>query len=133
MEWFARGLGAFYLIAGLFAVRVARTNDLMDRVLAGIELKPVPAVERVRSAALWSGALLSAASGLSLLLLSRWAAWLFGLTLVMQAAYLAWASVWLKPRDADDRDGRRKTINAAVAWTLATAAVLWWSHTGLLR
>ena len=133
MEWVARALGLFYVLGGLFALRAARMNSLLDKALSAIELNPVPAVEKVRAAGLWTSVILTPASGLALLLLSRWAAWLFVLNLVLQAAYLVWASIWLKPEDALEEKGRRQTINAALSWTFATAAVLWWTWTGLLK
>ena len=133
MEWVARAIGLFYVLTGLLALKVARTNSLMDRALAAIEGKPTPAVEKVRAAALWAGVVLTPAAGLALLLLSRWAAWLFVLNLVAQAGYLVWASVWLKPQDALEGQGRRRTVNAAAIWTIATALVLWWTWSGVLK
>lgn len=132
MEWLARGIGLFYLLGGIFGLHAARMNGLMDKVLAGITLKPTPANEKLRAAGLWTGSALTLLSGLALLLLSPWAVWLFVANLVWQAIYLALASIYLKPEDAADADGRRKTINAAILWTGATIAVLIWSHNGLL-
>ncbi len=133
MEWLARALGAFYLLGGLFALKAARDNDVLDRMLASIEMAPIPPAERLRSAALWLGGGLTVASGLALLLLSPWAVWLFLLNLVFQALYLAAASRWLKPEGELDALGRRRTINAALLWTCATIAVAIWTHNGLLH
>ena len=133
MEWIARAVGAFYIVGGLFALRAARTNDLLDRALAGIEMKPTPRAERLRAAGLWVGGAMTAASGVALLLLSRWAVWLFLANLLLQALYLAVASVWLRPETELDALGRRRTVNAALFWTCATIAVLIWSRNGLLR
>ncbi|HYE43956.1 MAG TPA: hypothetical protein VEA15_11240, partial [Caulobacteraceae bacterium] len=117
MEWIARAVGAFYLVGGLFGLRAAWTNDLLDRVLAGLEMKATSGPERLRSAGLWVGGAMTAAGGLALLLLSRWAVWLFLANLLLQALYLAAASAWLKPEDEHEALGRRRTVNAALFWT----------------
>ncbi len=132
MEWFARFVGAFYLLGGLFALRAARMNHLLDKALSAIDLKPTPAVEQVRGITLTIGAVLTALSGLALLLLFRWSAWIFLANLLLQLAYLLWASRWLKPEDEADRKGRERTRNAAILWGLATLAVIWWTREGLL-
>lgn len=128
-----RAVGAFYLVGGLFAFRAARMNDLMDKVLAGIELKPTPWPERLRSAGLWCGAAFCVAGGAALLLLSRWAPCIFAVSLALQLVYLAAAARWLKPEDEAEARGRRSTVNAAIVWGLATLATIWWARTGVLR
>ena len=133
MEWVARALGAFYLLGGLFGIRTARMNNLLDKVLAGIELKPTPWTERVRGWMLWTGVLLTAAGGLSLLLLAKWTVWVFVVNLVSQVAYLIFAARWLKPEDADEQLGRDRTRNAAILWGVATLAVIWWTREGVLN
>ena len=133
MDWVARAVGAFYLLGGLFALRAARMNDLMDKALSAIDLKPTPWTERLRSAGLWAGAAFSIAGGVALLLLSRWAAWIFAASLALQVAYLVAASIWLEPEDEADARGRRSTVNAAILWGLITLATIWWARTGLLR
>ena len=132
MEWVARFVGAFYLVGGLFALRAARMNHLIDKALSAIDLKPTPPEERVRGIALTLGAVLTALSGLALLLLFRWSAWIFLANLLLQLGYLLWASRWLKPEDDEDRKGRDRTRNAAILWGLATLAVIWWTQQGLL-
>lgn len=132
MEWVARGLGFFYLLGGLMGLRAARMNSLLDQALAGIELKPTPGPEKVRAAALWIGAGLTAASGAALLLLFKGSAWLFAANLVAQAAYLIYASRRLKPTTPEEVQGRNRTRNAAIGWGLATLAVIWWTREGLL-
>lgn len=133
MEWLARALGAFYMLGGVVALKAARDNDLLDRMLAGIERAPIPPAERLRSAGLWLGGVLTAGSGLALLLLSRWAVWLFLLNLAFQILHLAAASRWLRPESEAEALGRRRTINAALLWTCATIAVAIWDHNGLLH
>jgi len=132
MEWVARFVGAFYLLGGLFALRAARMNNLMDKALAAIELKPTPVEERVRDVALTVGAVLTTLSGLALVLLFKWSAWLFAANLVAQVGYLIYASQKLKPQDALEQQGRNRTRNAAITWGLATLAVIWWTREGLL-
>ena len=132
MEWVARALGAFYVLGGLYALKAARENNFYDKILAAIDLTPTPVREKVRAAALWGGALLTAAGGLALLLLSRWAVWIFVLNLVLQLAYLLWAARWLKPEDEADAIGRKRTQNAAIIWGAATLAVIWWTREGVL-
>ena len=132
MEWVARALGAFYLVGGLFGIHVARMDGFLNKALRDIELKPVPWTEQVRTWLLWSAVLLTAASGLSLLLLAKWSVWLFALNLVGQCAYLIFAARWLKPEDALEQRGRNRTRNAAITWGVATLAVIWWTREGVL-
>lgn len=132
MDWFARFVGAFYLVGGLFALRAARMNSLLDRALSAIDLKPTPPEERVRALALTAGGAMTALSGAALLLLFKWSAWLFAANLVLQLAYLVYADRRLKPEDALEQQGRNQTRNAAILWGLATLAVIWWTREGLL-
>lgn len=133
MEWVARALGAFYLIGGLFGIRAARMNSLLDKALAGIDLKPTPWPEKVRAWMLWSAVGLTAGAGLSLLLLAKWTVWLFAINMVGQIAYLIFAARWLKPEDALEQQGRDRTRNAAIIWGFATLAVIWWTREGVLN
>ncbi len=132
MEWVARALGAFYLFAAFVVLRQVRMNAFLDKALAAIEMKPTPVVERVANASGWVIGGLTGLSGLGLVLLHPWTVWAFLACWTVQAVYLLWAQRWYAPEDETDARGRRKTINAFAVWSVATLAVIWWTHSGLL-
>ena len=63
-------------------------------------------------------------AGAALALLSAWAVLAFLAGWVIQAAYLIWAARWMRPREAVADNGRRRSVDAFAAYTMATAAVL---------
>lgn len=131
MEWIARLVGAFYVFAGVLTVRQAILNWRMERVFGAF--LGTPPAEKAADVMLAIIAVLTLLSGLTLALLSRWAAPAFLACWLAQAGYLLWAQRWHLPEDAELRALRRATINAFAVYTAPTLAVLWWSQSGVLR
>lgn len=125
MTWLAYCIGAFYLLGGLAALRQARLNLLLDKALAAANLVSISRDDRIVAVWMFVAAALTVSSGISLLLLSRWAVLLFGLCWLSQAAYLIWA---VQTRDY----GRMATIHAFGIYTVATLTVTWMARTGVL-
>lgn len=123
MEWIARALGAFYVFAGLMVLNAIRSEIFMDKVLAALG-DPPDRADRVRVSTLAAGAVLTLVGGLLLILLTRWAAPVFLLNCALQGAYLAWARKAIPATEMGDPSGRRRTVNAFVAYLGATAFVL---------
>lgn len=131
MEWIARLIGAFYIFAGAVMVRQAIMNWRLERVF-GAFMGTSPS-EKAADVMLAVIAGLTLLSGLTLALLSRWAAPAFLACWLAQAAYLLWAQRWRVPEEPELIALRRATINAFAVYTGPTAAVLWWSQSGVLR
>ncbi len=126
LSWIARGVGLFYLLGGVFAVRMARMELFLDDAIARINLgksKPEPA-ERLRVWSMITISVLTVVSGLLLILLLRPAVYAFLANAVVQGVYLVWARKVLPPEDADDALGRRRTTNAFIVWLVMTTLVL---------
>jgi hypothetical protein len=132
MEWVARGIGVFYLLGGLVALRQVRMNAYLDRALAQITLKRTPVVEHIFNGSGAAIGVLTAVSGVGLILLHRWTVWAFIACWAAQALYLLWATRWYPPEEPAGELGRRRTTNAFVGWTVMTGAVTWWTASGLL-
>jgi len=130
MEWAARLLGAFYIFAGLMALKQAVFNWRLERTFGA--LFPAPPAERAADAILAFGAVTVLASGVALTLLSRWSVPAFLIAWTVQAGYLTWAQRWYRPETEDAAHGRRQTLHAFGVYTLAVAAVLAWQQTGVL-
>lgn len=125
MDWIARLLGLFYLLGGLFALRQAHANAMLDKVMAAMTPDGDSRADRIAGAWMSVGAGLTLLSGALLLLLSRWAVPAFLLCWSCQAVYLLWA------RRQDDY-GRPATVRAFVGYSAAAAAVVWWASAGVL-
>lgn len=129
-----RLVGAFYVFAGIMALRVTLASRFIDVALAAIEAKPPPPAETWRAAWLALASLLVLAGGLALLLMSDWAPALFAASLLGQVFYLGLlAPRVFDPHDPPDPSGRRQSINAAVLYAFATAFVLWAAASGKLN
>lgn len=131
-DWVVRGLGAFYLAGGLAvlaAMARGRVADAMLEALTG----GTRTKHRVRFLLLAAGAILTAASGLAALTLSRWTVTLMLANVAMQGLWLAWAHRHFPPEDEEDALGRRRTINAAVGFLAITVIVLWLRNSGQIR
>ncbi|MDP3802134.1 hypothetical protein [Brevundimonas sp.] len=131
MDWIARLVGAFYILAGVITVRQAIMNWRLERVF-GAFMGTSPA-EKAADVMLAVIAALTLLSGLTLAFLSRWAVPAFVACWIVQAGYLLWAQRWLRPEGPELTALRRSTINAFVAYTGPTLAVLWWCQSGVLR
>lgn len=131
MEWTARAVGVFYILAGLLVIHAVRQNLFLDKAIAQITLKKPPLNERVQSGYMIAVAALTLGSGVTLLLLSRWAAAAFVLNSALQAGYLLWIRV-RPPEDALEAQGRRQGLNAFVLYLVATAFVLGLFRGGVL-
>ncbi len=70
-------LGAFYTFAGIVATRVALTSYVLDGALAGISMKKPSRVETLHAAWMLGASALVLAGGLSLILRTEIAAWIF--------------------------------------------------------
>jgi hypothetical protein len=126
-------IGAFYIFAGVVALRVIRLGSLMDGLLEAVDGTKPASKERIKTVVLTIGALATTASGAALLALGNVALPFFVAGAVIQAGYLVWAQRSLVPEDDADRRGRQQTINAFVIYLAATAYVAWLVTTGELR
>lgn len=128
-----RTIGAFYLFAGIVGMRAMVMDYLMDQMLAGITLKPVPVSERRRRLLLTSSTLAIGMGGMALMVLSLWAAPLFLFGTATQVLYLIWARTAFPAEGDAERTGRSQTTNAALIYGCATALVCLAALFGLLR
>lgn len=128
-----RTIGAFYVFAGIIGMRAMVMDHLMDQVLAGIALQPVPAKDRYRRWLLGSSLLAIGMGGMALMVLSLWAVPLFLFGAATQAFYLVWARTTFPPEDESERTGRRHTTNAGMLHAAATLLVCIAAGFGLLR
>jgi hypothetical protein len=135
MEWAVRGMGVFYVLAGVFALRQVLINWRMERMIAAVlpSFPPSSMTERAADVMLAMGSVLVLASGAALMLLQPWAVLVFLACWGAQAAYLLWAQRWYRPRDPISARGRRQTLNAFAVYSLATLLVLSMPLAGLLR
>lgn len=128
-DWVARGLGLFYLAGGVVVLRALAANRIADALLealgGGTKTK-----DRIRFVLLSAGAVLTALSGLALVLLSRWASALMLANVAMQAAWLLYAARYFPPEDEDDAIGRRRTTHAAIGFLAATVIVVCLERSG---
>lgn len=136
MEWAARAIGTFYIIAGLVVIRGARQEMLLDRMIEAIELGAGKAANPAERHATFGGlliALLTLCSGVALILLSAWALPLFALCGLTQAAFLLYVGRHLPPTTPLEALGRRRTTNAFIVYLVATAFVGWLYRDHVLR
>lgn len=133
MAFVAVAIGAFYVFAGVVALRVITLGNLMDGLLEALDGSKVDAKERLKTRLLTIGSYLTAASGAALLTLSSTALLFFTANGLVQGGYLAWAAKALVPEDDADRRGRQQTINAFVLYLAATAFVAWLLYRNELR
>ncbi|MFN7056695.1 hypothetical protein [Hyphomonas sp.] len=124
LSWIAFGIGLFYTLGGIVVIRSLTLDKMLDRALEALGSETAPQ-EKIATRLLTAGALLTFASGLALMGLSRWAPWLFGANLAVQAAYLAWASVHMPTEDDLGRKGRRATVRAFVLYAAVFVFVLY--------
>lgn len=127
-----RIVGIFYLLSGVAGMRVMAVDSLLDKMLAGITLKPTESKEVVRRWFLVSGSATVGLSGAALMVLSLWAVPLFVIATLLQAAWLIWAQTNYLPENPDEARGRRQSTHAAIIYTAMAAMVVWVGTTGAL-
>lgn len=130
MDWAVRGMGVFYGVAGLLALRQVLIKWRLERTVA--ELRPASPTERAADVMLAMGAVLVTASGVALMLLQPWAVVAFLACWAVQAVYLLWAQRWHRPRCPISRRGRRETLHAFAVYSLVTLGVLFLPMAGIL-
>ncbi|ODT82755.1 MAG: hypothetical protein ABS76_06780 [Pelagibacterium sp. SCN 64-44] len=133
MDILLRLVGAFYLLAGMIAMRAVVMDRMMDQMLSAISMTPQPAREAQRRWLWGISALAIGMGGAALMVLSLWAVPLFLVGLLTQIVYLVWARKAFPPEDADEAKGRRQTINAAIVYGAASLGVFLAAWTGLLH
>jgi hypothetical protein len=119
------------LLLGLLALNQARSGRLTAASIEALTGDRTP-LKKLRSFVALIGILLSS-GGLALLALSRWAAPIFLLGMLLATAYLIYASRALPPIEEAQALGRRRTILAIYVYAVATALVLWLESQGVLR
>jgi hypothetical protein len=125
IEIVARAIGAFYVIGAVIGLRAIAGDAVLDKALSALSLKPIPRADILRRRAMVTIVSATGLGGIALTLMSGWAPLLFLTCLGLQAGWLAWARSAFPPQDAEETIDRRRAINAAVLWTVATALVLW--------
>lgn len=123
MEWAARAIGLFYIVAGVAALRQCYVGWRIEQMIEQL-VAPSPK-ERAADRMLALGAALVLVSGMTLVLFSEWAAPAFLAAWLAQASYLLWARRMMPPTDPVAALGRRRTINAFAVYTAATVFALW--------
>ena len=123
IDWVVRAVGVFWFVGGIATARALAQSRMMDVVLAALA-GGIRGRDRLRTALLGGGALLTTASGAALIGLDRWAPGLMIANALLQAAWLAVAAVAFPPEDEADRIGRRRSRNAFLVWTTATVVFL---------
>ncbi len=121
----ARLIGVFYTFGAVVTLRALAMDSVLDQALASISLSRPDPDDVLRRWILAATSVVTGVSGLSLVLLSGWAPWLFLLNLGLQAGWLVFAARRFPPTDESEALGRRRVANAAVIWAVATAMVLW--------
>ena len=128
----ARLVGAFYTFGGVVTLRALAMDSVLDHALASITLSRPDRDDLFRRWVLAATSVVTGVSGLSLVLLSGWAVWLFLLNLGLQAGWLVLAAKRFPPADESEARGRRQVARAALIWAVASAMVLWLNAEGRL-
>ncbi len=128
-----RLVGAFYIFAGITAVRATLFSGFLDKALAALSGTAVSAREQRLQLWLAASSVLVGLSGLALMLLWDGAAYLFSLSAGSQGVYLAFLAPWYFDKlDPPDPVGRRQTRTAFFIYLIATAMVIAAAATGFL-
>jgi hypothetical protein len=129
-----RVVGAFYAFAGVVATRAAIMSAFLDMAIAKISLKRTSRREALRTYWLLGAAALIFLGGAALAVQIDLAQWLFVISALGQAVYLAaLAPLYFDAEDPPDAAGRQSTLNAFVLYLAATAFVLWGAAHGKLK
>lgn len=123
LELALRAMGVVYVLGSLAGLRQVVMDHLMDQMISGISLKPMPFKDRQRRWLLGSSLFAIGMGGMALMVLSLWALPLFLFGLGTQAFYLVWARTAFPPEDDADRTGRRQTGTATLIYAAATLLV----------
>lgn len=119
-------IGAFYVFAGVVAVRAVLSMRFIDVAIAAISAQRPDRRDSLQQLWLLCAAVLIFAGGMALLLRAELAAALFVVSALLQLVYLAVAApYYFDAAEAPDAKGRAGTINAAVLHGAATAFVVW--------
>lgn len=119
-------IGAFYVFAGVVAVRAVLSMRLIDVAIAAIGEERPDRRDMLQQLWLLCAAVLIFAGGLGLLLRAELAAALFVVSALLQLVYLMVAAPYYFDVDEPpDSKGRAGTTNAAVLYGAATAFVVW--------
>src|SRR5690606_27348889 len=100
----AAAVGLFYVVGGIIHMRALVLASMADELLTMLGDGEAGS-ERLRMHVVTVGAALTFASGLSLLVLSRWTLPVFAINAVLQGAYLVWAARAFPPQDDAERRG----------------------------
>lgn len=131
-EAIARFIGGFYVFGGLMTLWAARQDYVMNRILEGVEAKPLEKREWLRTWGMALIGLLTCVSGGLLIGLRVASAPVFVACTAVQAIYLLWASEALPADNEVERLGRQRTRNAFIIYLAATAYVVSLRYQGVL-
>ncbi len=119
-------IGAFYVFAGVVALRAGLMAQLLDDAISKLETKPPARVDVLRTRWMLAISALTFLSGLLLIARLDVAFWAFLACAAVQALYLVHVAPNVLDRlDAPDPAGRARTRNALVIFAAATAFVAW--------
>ncbi len=124
IEKLLRAIGVFYAFGGvlvLIRLEQARLLDQVHAALSGGERLR----HHVRALLLTIGGVLTCVGGVALAGLSARTHWLMGVNTLVQFGWLAFATAWFPPEDAEDHKGRSQTASAAIVYALAFVLVIW--------
>jgi hypothetical protein len=116
LGWILRAMGVAYAVIGLSTLRrwwIIRVNRGTPK-----------GFDAIRGWTVFAVGAITLHAGLSLVLLSGLAPWLFLLGSALQGAYLAWAQRTLPPRNEREALGRRRAANAFFLFLATTFLVL---------
>lgn len=122
MEWAARLIGGFYVVAGAIALSQMALNWRLEVVFG--KYFPTPPTERAADVILTVGSALVLVSGVALVLLHSLAVPAFLTCWGVQAGYLIWAKRWYPPGNEQTARLRRQTLHAFAVYSVATAVVM---------
>lgn len=132
LPWIAFAAGLFYAAGAIAVMRRMAMDTLLDKAIAALTLKRNP-IEETATRILTMGAMLTFASGIALMALSRAAIIFFVLNILLQTGHLAW-SAWTRPAgDVLEQKGRQSMLNALLIYIGVFGLVLLIEQGGLWR
>lgn len=130
--WIAFAIGLFYTLGGIILFRRMAMDALLDKAIAALTPK-TDTTEQTATRILTLGALLTFASGVALMAMSRSALFFFVLNIAVQGFYLVWAARARAPENEAERRGRQATLNAWFIFIGAFGLVLIFEQQALWR